>query len=141
MEKKMKLTKEIVLALYQEYLVSLGYKKVSVKRRMLDARKFLDYLETIEKIKDIRNAGREMIVRFARFLDTLTTLKTNKPYAVQTKQMIIIAVNQLFRCLYQKEFLLTNPMQELSIQWKKKEKRKETLSEEDMAALLDGIDL
>lgn len=137
----MKLTGQVVSKLFEEYLKSLGYKKISIKRRMLDAGKFLDYVNKIENITDIRDVGREMILRFARHLDTLTTQKTNKPYSVQTKQMIIIAVNQIFRCLYVKELLLANPMQELEIKWQKKEKQKEILSEEDMALFLDGIDL
>lgn len=137
----MKLTGNIVKKLFEQYLLSLGYKKNSVKRRMLDAVKFLTYLGEIENIIDIRDVRPKEIMRFARYLDTLTTEKTKKPYSVQTKQMIIIALNQLFRSLYVKELLLTNPMQELSIKWQKKEKRKESLSEEEMRTLLDGIDI
>jgi integrase/recombinase XerD len=137
----MKLTGPMVSKLFEEYLKSLGYKKISIKRRMADAKKFLHYVCGIENIDDIRDVGREVILRFARYLDTLYTEKTNKPYSAQTKQMIIIAVNQLFRGLYVKELLLINPMQELEIKWQKKEKQKECLSEEDMALFLDGIDL
>lgn len=137
----MKLTAQVVSKLFEVYLRSLGYKKISIKRRMLDAKKFLHYVGEIENINDIRDVGREVILRFARYLDTLFTQKTHKLYSVQTKQMIMIAVNQLFRGLYVKELLLTNPMQELEIKWQKKEKQKESLSEEDMAILLDGIDI
>jgi integrase/recombinase XerD len=137
----MKLTGQVVKKLFEEYLKSLGYKEISIKRRMLDAKKFLHYVGEIENIDDIRDVGRETILRFARHLDTLTTQKTNKPYSVQTKQMIIIAVNQLFRGLYVKDLLLINPMQELEIKWQKREKQKEILSEENMATLLDGIDI
>jgi len=108
---------------------------------MLDADKFLKYLTYVEKIDDIRDTSREVILRFARYLDTLKTKTTKKLYSVQTKQMIIICVTQIFRSLYLKQLLLSNPMQELEIKWQKTEKHKETLSEEEMGTLLDGIDM
>ena len=137
----MKLTNILVKKLFKEYLISLGYKKTSIRRRMLDADKFLKYLTDVEKIDDIRDASREVILRFAHYLDTLKTKHTKKQYSVQTKQMIIICVNQIFRSLYLNELLLSNPMQELEITWQKKEKHKETLSEEEMGIILDGIDM
>jgi integrase/recombinase XerD len=137
----MRLTGPVVSKLFEEYLVSLGYRKISVKRRMPDAEKFLSYLNEVEKIEDIRDVGREVILRFAAHLDTLITQRTKKPYSVQTKQMIIIAVNQLFRGLYVKGLILTNPMQGLEIKWRKEERQKEILSEEEMAVMLDGIDI
>jgi len=137
----MKLTSTLVKKLFKEYLQSLGYKKTSIRRRMLDADKFLKYLTDVEAIYDIRDTGRGAILRFARYLDTLKTKHTKKPYSVQTKQMIIICVNQIFRSLYLKELLLSNPMQELEIIWQKREKHKETLSEEEMATFLDGIEM
>lgn len=136
-----KLNFNAVKKIYNDFLLSAGHKQTSINRRNIDVDKFFSYLECEEKINDFRDVGQAEIKRFAYFIDSAVTERTGKPYSKQTKTMMMIAVNQVFRSLYLEEIIIFNPMQGLDFKWKGPEKPREIFTQKEIGVFLDSIDI
>jgi integrase/recombinase XerD len=134
-----KLTPLCALALFDEYMAEAGYKTATRRNKGQYIRWFFGYLDS-QSIADLRDVTIGIIKDFVRYLETAVSTKTGEALADGTKKSIIASVNLLFRSLYLKERILTNPLQGYQFSPAKSETLKEILTEEEMARVLDSID-
>jgi integrase/recombinase XerD len=126
-----------LITLFEKNLAELGYKQGTIKGRISYIKIFFRHLG---EEKDIRDVDARELEDFSLHLGGCVSEVTGKPYSVRTRKMIFASINLLFRCLYNEELILRNPVQDAELKAKGAEKRKEILTEEEMNLLLDGID-
>jgi site-specific recombinase XerD len=113
------------------YMRESGYAERSVYVRLA----WLKHLEGfLHPRTDIRDVGKRRVSEFVCFLG-------EKDLKRQTKRMILSAVRLYFRALYVNGLILCNPAKDAVMASGEKNKPKEILSERDMLAFLDGIDI
>jgi len=126
--------------LFEEYLNEAGYGKNTIRTKLMNIRVFFDFMKQCEN-DDIRDIDIEFIKKYVNHLNETISPKTRKSYAKRTKKGFIGTVRLLFRCLYLKEKILINPLQGYSFNPQGEEKTRDMLSEKEMAAFLDNIDI
>ncbi|MBA7577493.1 Tyrosine recombinase XerC [subsurface metagenome] len=129
-----------VREVYKKHLASLGYSKKTVKLRLMMTESFFAYLKRTSGPEDLREVEREHIKGYVRHLQTLVSVRTGRPLADKTRQMMLCTVRQLFSCLYTQELILTNPGEDIHLKREKQAQRRAVLSKEEMATLLDSMD-
>jgi len=131
------LNPEAVRQIFREYLREAGCKENTVRTRMEYAKVFLSFLDPEA---DLRETGLESIDEFIDHLNLLRSNKTGRPLARITKKAIAATMKMIFRCLYQKDLLLSNPVQALDWKPSGEEKRRAVFTEEEMRLVLEGIE-
>jgi integrase/recombinase XerD len=126
----------------QNYLKarSLAEKTVVIRMEML--KKFFRFLEK-EKGKgfDLREVGARELHAYLKYLEAEVSPRTKRPLSEMSKTMSLYAVKTLFKSLYVNEYLITNPLQGFGYRKQQEEQRKAILSREEMARVLDSIEL
>jgi integrase/recombinase XerD len=123
------------LELYAEYLRSRGKSKPTFRLRMAHARAFLTYLSG----RDLRAVAQQDIASYLAFLRERVSDRTGRPLSFSTRSVMAFAVQDLFRCLYARDCLLTNPFQPSLVKMKREGIKRAVLSEAEMARILDSI--
>jgi site-specific recombinase XerD len=134
----MKLSKNAIIALFEETLKGEGYRSKSITRKKIDLRLFLTYVFDEEKLSDIRDVTVKTILEFFKHAGSVLT-RFSRPLSPASMAALISSVNLLYRILIRKELILCNPMQEVCIKGKTDGSKREVLSIEEMAKLLDSI--
>lgn len=133
------LSLETVKMIFRKYLEDAGYKPGTIAGKLIYLDIFFSFLRE-KKTDDPRDVGKELVFEFVRHLDALVTSRTGKPYAKRSKKMVLGALRLLFRCLYQEELILVNPMQDVAVHPQGTEQRRAILTEDEMNRFLDSID-
>jgi integrase/recombinase XerD len=126
-----------VRVIFLRYLAEAGYKAGTIRSKTTQLRVFFSFLKPGV---DFREIGKDTILEFLKYLDGLISQKTGKPYSRRMKLLCLGAVRLVFRCLYQEELILSNPLQDVEIHPQGTERRRAILTEEEMNAFLDGIE-
>jgi integrase/recombinase XerD len=125
---------------YREYLKAGGYSEKTVSLRLWSLKRFEEFLRGEKGLSDLREITGKELKRYMVYLNNLTSERTGKPLAEETRANLFFAVKQLFRVLYLSRMLLTNPAQDLFFKRRGESVRRAVLSQEEMARLLDGIE-
>src|SRR4030042_6466030 len=131
---------EAVKGIFHHYLTEAGYKAGTIYNKMVHLKIFQLFLSKHTPDADFRDLGRETLLDFMKHLNDIVTERTGKPYSRRMKLMCLGTVRLVFRCLYQEELILTNPLQDLAVHPQGVESRRAIMTEEEMNAFLDGID-
>jgi integrase/recombinase XerD len=123
--------------IFLRYLKEAGYKSGTIRSKMTQLRVFFAFLKSGV---DFREIGKDTILEFLRHLDGIVSERTGKPYSRRMKLLCLGAVRLVFRCLYQEELILANPLQDVEIHLQGTERRRSIMTEEEMNAFLDGIE-
>jgi len=129
------LNERAALTLYADYLRSRGMSKPTYKLRMAHAQVFLASLSG----RDLREITKQDIAAYLADLRDRVSARTGRPLAFSTRAAMAFAVHDLFRCLYARDCLLTNPCQGLGTRMKHEGIKRAVLSEAEMARILDAI--
>jgi integrase/recombinase XerD len=133
-----KLSFKLASGIFEKYLGECGLMEKSIKSKMYNLKRFKGFLEK-KGIDDLRDVTENHIKEYVLFVLELKNKITGKPLSDVTKSIFIIQVKQLFRCLFIKEKIIINPVQEIEIKLPVKKKEREILSMEEMAELLNSI--
>jgi integrase/recombinase XerD len=131
---------EEVTRLFFHYLAEAGYKSSTIRSKTVYVKVFRDFLGKQKPDIDFRDLTRETLLDFIQHLNETVSARTGRPYARRMKLMCLGTVRLIFRCLYQEELILTNPLQDMEIHPKGAERRRSIMTEEEMNAFLDGIE-
>jgi integrase/recombinase XerD len=133
-----KLTVKKTKKLFEDYLNESGYKKSTIRTKLGSVEVFFRFLEK-NNVQDIRDVDIESIKKFVKHINAVTSERTEKPYGKRTKILLVGTVHLLFRSLYLKEEILTNPLQGYSFKPTGAEMIRESMSEEEINSFLDSI--
>ena len=131
---------EAVKAVFLRYLTESGYKPGTVYTKMCYLKVFFEFLYQQKPDIDFRDLGREILLAFMTHLNESVSKQTGAPYSRRTKQACVSAVRLVFRCLYQGELIIANPLQDVEFRPQGAEHRRTIMSEEEMNDFLNGID-
>jgi integrase/recombinase XerD len=134
-----KLTIHKVRKLFLNHLTSCGYKQNTIYIHEEKMKTFFEYI-ALEGIGDMRDVNVKVLHRFLTWLNEKVSGRTGKLLAARTKKGIFTTVKLLFRCLYLKELILVNPLQNIVYRPVGEQKQREILTEDEMNRFLDGID-
>jgi integrase/recombinase XerD len=126
--------------IYFHYLKESGYKQSTINSKNVYVKVFFDFLQKGKTEPDFRELSRSTILDFIQYLNETVSERTGRPYARRMKLMCLGTVRLIFRCLYQEELILANPLQDVEIHPQGAERRRAIMTEEEMNAFLDGID-
>jgi site-specific recombinase XerD len=129
-----------VRLIFLHYLTEAGYKANTIYSKMTYLKTFFEFLQNQNTTVDFRDLTRETLLAFLNHLNETVSERTGRPYARRMKLMCLGTVRLVFRCLYQEELILTNPLQDVDLHPQGAERRRSILTEEEMNAFLDGID-
>jgi len=131
-----RLTLNLTLKAFEEYLKGLYYKKESIYHRLYSVKMFFNY----HNIKDLRDVGKKEIGDFIEYLNTVVSKRTKKPLSKRTKIMTFGMVKLMFKCMYQMEYILTNPARDIKINTTGLESHRDVMAKEEIANFLDKIE-
>ena len=114
------------------YLAAKGLKEETIKRKTLEVKRFLTYVDMSLK-KDLRDVTPDDIEEY--FIRI-----TEKGYAKSTLITAHSTLGDLFMALSRKEMILTNPMEQTDIYIREKAGVKVILTEKEMELFLNSID-
>lgn len=136
----MRLTLPAAEKLFSDYLFEAGYKEEGIRGKMSYLKKFFKHLQGELEEVDLREVGERAIKGFLKYLNEGVSEKTGRVYSARTKITIYGVVKLLFKSLYVKELILTNPTAGIRYKPPGGPGRKEILTQEQMAMFLDGIE-
>jgi site-specific recombinase XerD len=124
---------------YLSSLGDLGYSESAVVSSRLALRHFKEYLKTrgIAAVRDVRRAD---VVGFIGYLEEREVKQFKRPMSRRTIKRFVSVVRGLFGFLYRHEYLISNPAEDVSFV-KVMEKRKEIFYPDEIAELIDAVDL
>ena len=114
------------------YLAAKGLKEETIKRKTLEVKRFLTYVDMSLK-KDLRDVTPDDIEEY--FIRI-----TEKGYAKSTLITAHSTLADLFMALSRQEMILTNPMEQTDIYIREKAGVKVILTEKEMELFLNSID-
>jgi integrase/recombinase XerD len=126
-------------AMALERLASCGRSERYRKTYRVYLKTFRSYLAQAGCV-DVRDVGREEIVGYASYLRNCAGVRTKRPLAERTRRACLCAVRYLFKVLRERMLVLGDPFRGFSLARSGGEAPRVPLSEEDVAAFLDGID-
>ena len=134
----MKLTYRYVIEIFKKYLEGLGNSDRMINRKTGIISHFF---EVIGKSSDLRDVTTDDIKKYIVCLDSYVSKSTGRILARKTKKWYMGAINQLFRCFYVAELILSNPARDISVKFSGISKQKEIFGKEELCNLLDKIDI
>jgi len=130
-----------VKRIFEESLREAGYGENTILCKLSYIDVFFDYLRESEEVTDFRDTGCDEVMRYLKYLDTVLSSRTGKAYSYSTKIGLFGSIKLLFKMLYLKEKILVNPLQDFKYRPHGIKKTKEMLSKEEIACILDSIDI
>jgi len=127
-------------SIFAEALCEAGYNKRTIAVKFIYLRELLSYLEERD-IDDLRNVDRPLMVGFAKALTTRVHHHTGEPIAPRTRLAFWSVARSFFRILCEHGLILVNPMHSLSLAKEVLDRPRVTLTEDEVARFLDGIDI
>ena len=125
-----KLSFKFCKEIYREYLVSLGFKEKSIKTK-------LDYLDIFGEFiqdRDLREVDMKQVELYREAIST-----SNR--SPSTVKAYIYEVKYLFRFLYNYEYILLNPLQDMEQIKEPPRKPQDIFTKEEIHFFLNSIDL
>jgi site-specific recombinase XerD len=132
-----KLGKKKAKEIYRLYLKDSGYHEKTISLRLIILNNFLRWCTKF----DLRDVTAKDIEEYLKYLDEYVSKKTEHKLSPASKINMLLAVKQLFKCLSFNDLILINPAQDIVNIKKKVSPPKEIFSREQIATLLDEIDI
>jgi integrase/recombinase XerD len=133
------LSEAVVQGLYREYLVSRRLASGTVKHRLYSLRHLCAWLQRRGWDCDLRSVGKRELELYIDDLQAQTSGRDGGPLSGSRKHALVGALRGLFRFLYRRELLLTNPASNLHYVDRSEGLKRAVLSREEMGRFLDGI--
>ena len=133
----MKLSSRLAREVYRHSLEAQAFQGSSIKRKLIDIDLFLSHLE----IDDLREVGSEEIMAFFSWAKEELRERTGRRYSAATIAGVSSSLRSFFACLAAEGLILVNPMHRVELSGKVPTAYRETLSAEEVARVLDGIDI
>jgi integrase/recombinase XerD len=125
--------------IFKAHMVARRLSPKTVYLRLHLLKRFFRFLKQSGRKCDLRRVGRAEVEEYILYIQRIKSKHTKKPIGAVLRKMLVDAVKKLFRALYLNEYLLTSPLQGLKYLPKEESARRATLSEEEIAKVLDGI--
>src|SRR4030042_2796557 len=97
-------------ALFVEYLSGYGIKPKTIRRMKYQIKKFYNWLAN----QDIRDIKEIDLIDFAKYLYSTKT-QYGKPFSPRSIECLLSGIKSYFGFLFQIEYILTNPAENLRI--------------------------
>ena len=138
----MKLTLPLALKIFEDFLLSSGYKEETIFTKLSEAKAFYIFLQSRKGSKDdFKNINHEDIKAFIEHLHKTVSPLTEKPYRHRTKINKLGAIRLLFKSLYLNERILINPVKDFHLERPQEDNKRKIFSLEQMEKFLDKIDI
>lgn len=124
--------------IFTTFLTDMGYKKNTITTKLTGIIIFFEYLTSIN-MSDLRDVDVSVIQNYIRYLNNRPHKRTNQPLKQITKASLVRDVRFLFKCLYTRELILTNPTQELPPFINRDDGAREIFSRDEIEVFLDSI--
>ena len=131
------LSKTYSKKVFEAYLKDFGYNEKTVYLRL---RVINDFYNWCLK-EDMREVTSGDVKDYIEYLDQKISHITDDKLTSSTKVNILLAVKQLFKCLSFNDLILVNPCHDVVSLKRKHGKPKEIFTKQQMANLLDGMDI
>ena len=122
---------------FAQFLRSSGYRESTIRIKLTYVSVFFTFLG---QEADVREVDRETVNAYLDYLASAISKRTGKPYAKGTRQALMDTVRLLFRCLYQEDLIIRNPVRDIEFRAQGEKKRRAVFTEEEMARFLDGLE-
>jgi site-specific recombinase XerD len=116
-----------------------GYSAGTIRGKLCNIQALFSYLRSAG-VDDLRAVEKPCMVGYAQHLKEWVSARTGRHLQPMTQIGKWSAAAQLFRALYQRGYILTQPMRGLRLT-KERESLRLTLSEAEVGKFLDGIDV
>ena len=133
------LSEVVVQVLYREYLVSRRLAAGTVKHRLYSLRHLCTWLNTRGWDGDFRSVGKRDLELYVDGIQAQRRTRDGAPLSASRKHALVGALRGLFRFLYRRELVLTNPASNLHFVDRSEGLKRAVLSGEEMGRFLDGI--
>lgn len=124
----MKLTREVLFELVTIYLRSRGLKSNTIRRKLLELRKFIDYMK--DKKIEIRDIEAKDIEEY------ILSIVSSNSSRITAKALI----RDLFDTLYNNQLILINPLNKMDLVIRDKAGVKKVFTEAEVLKVLDSIE-
>ncbi len=129
---------DLACNIFEEYLKECELQGKSIKSKLYHLKRFGAYLEKTG-IVDVRNITEKQIKDYILNILEMKNRVTGKELSATTKAILIIQVKQLFHCLFIKEKIINNPIEDIEIKLPGEKKERKILTKEEMAGFLNSI--
>lgn len=131
------MTKKRAEILFKTYLTDTGYKAITASGKLRAVKRFLNWL----KKSDLRDVTKNDIGSYIDYLKSYKSDRT-KSGKLKAKSLIylLIPVKQLFKCLYQYEKILINPVRDIAFKFAGADKPKKILTDAQVSQFLEKLE-
>lgn len=136
----MRLSREVVSALYREHIRGRGFTAATEKAYARDIRAFFRFLDERFGMNDLRQVGRKELERYREFLYDAKDSRGAVRYSHQTRRSMMINVKSVFSFLVKHEYLLSSPFDGYDMRFSGIQRARRSLEADEAGRLLDGID-
>jgi site-specific recombinase XerD len=133
----MKLYLPLAVEEFIEHKRSTGKKELTINHLKLCFSKLGDFLQD-QNIEDLRNVSKEIARELIPFAKNLKR-EDGKPLSESYWHKVVNATKELYRFLYQRQKILSNPFEHLELPKKSKRIPKDILSEDEIQLLLESM--
>lgn len=135
----MKLSFNTAKDIYVEYLKSNKFTDSTIKRNLTSLKRSFNYLRE-EGLTDIREITANHIIGLSSYLKGLIGMR-GKLLSYGSQKRCIMVLNTLFSYLINREFILTNPLLSVEINFKKYTKLKKIMTNNEVETFLNSVDI
>jgi site-specific recombinase XerD len=129
---------EYCIMLFENHLKGRGFKEDTIHSKLYAVGLFCEFI--LERGKDaVTGIGPEDIKNFYEYLQGVES-RRNRALASSTIGKRLTDLRAFFRFLYRREYILTDPMDDLAFEIKGAGERKEIFTRDEINAFLDAID-
>ena len=128
---------EHYILFFEKYLLGLGYKKSTVDSRVASMKHFAEFSKKKEKHSPAEIIAKDLTDYIIHLREGISHF--GKPYTTGTINSWLSSLRHFFKFLYRSEFILLNPAEDISLEVKDIEARKEIFTTDEMNTFLDAI--
>ena len=136
-----KLTLLFAEKVYEDYLKGNGYNAKTIYGYLRSLKKFRRFLDKMNCTEDLRDIKEKELREYVKYLRTAKSERRGGLLSEETIRGYFHVVKQLFRSLYVADLLIINPASEIELKRNSRGRRRIIFTQEEMARLLDGIEL
>ena len=127
---------------FKSFLAAGSLRAQSVSKRLKLLNRFLQFLKSQRgEYVDLRAVSLADIAAYRSALQVAVSKRTGRVLCSTYRQSLLCTVKLFFKSLYVHDYLLTNPCSGFNYQERKTKRVREILTREEMARLLDSIEL
>lgn len=124
--------------LYEGYLANRSFSRSTVTRYLREAEVFFEWLDKKRGKEDAREVARDDITAYREYLHAYE--REGNALSDTTRRGMLMTVRRLFLFLAKYEYVLTNPFDGIDLEGVSVRRLRESIPEERMHRLLDGIE-